>query len=328
MIFKGIREEIRQEVGPVFAALPEDTRRAIKTAFYAAPIAAALGVVIALISPPHYLSSAAFIAEAQNTSSLASSGLGALAGQFGISASIGGAQAPVYYADLLETRSILLPILDMPMTTMDDSVPRPLIDRFKITTPDARYRIERGLARLRSSLRISPDAKTSVVNLAVDARDPLLAYQINQALLAALDRFNVNVRQSRAHNERNFLEARVAATQDDLQSAEADMERFLASNRGDIRTSPSLAFRETALRRKLDMTQTRFVDLQRQLDQARAQEVRDTPAITVLDKPNIPARRYRPRRKQITIVVLIIGMVAAYGVSRLSSLIKANLKPA
>ena len=328
-MFKLIRQEIRQEVGPVFAALPEDNRRAVKAAFYAAPFAAALGVVIALTSPPHFLSTAAFIAEAQNTSSaLATSGLGALAGQFGIGASIGGAQAPVYYADLLETRSILLPILDIPMTTMDDSVPRPLIDRYKIKTPDARYRMERGLARLRSSLRISPDAKTSVVNLAVDARDPLLAYQINQALLAALDRFNVNVRQSRAHNERNFLEARVAATQDDLRSAEADMERFLASNRGDSRTSPSLAFRETALRRKLDMTQTRFVDLTRQLDQARAQEVRDTPAITVLDKPNIPARRYRPRRRQVTLVVLIVGMIAAYAVSRLSSLLAANLKPA
>jgi uncharacterized protein involved in exopolysaccharide biosynthesis len=229
---------------------------------------------------------------------------------------------------LLETRSILLPILDIPTTTMDDSVPRPLIDRLRIQTPEPRYRIERGIVKLRNSLRISPDAKTSVVNLAVDARDPLLAYQIAQALLSSLDRFNVSVRQSRARNERNFLEARVTATQDDLRSAEADLERFLASNRGDVRSSPSLAFRETGLRRKLDMTQTRFVELQRQLDQARVQEVRDTPAITVLDKPNIPAKRYRPRRRQITMVVTFIGMVAAYALSRLSSLITATVKPA
>jgi uncharacterized protein involved in exopolysaccharide biosynthesis len=312
----------------VYAALPRDTRRALRASLYTAPFAAAFGVFIALTSRPHFLSTAAFIAEAQDTRSLASSGLGALAGQFGISAAIGGAQAPVYYADLLETRSILLPILDIPMTTMDDSVPRPLIDRLRIQTREPRYRVERGLVKLRQSLRINPDPKTNVVNLAVDARDPLLAYQIAQALLSSLDRFNVSVRQSRARNERNFLEARVTATQDDLRSAEADLERFLASNRGDVRSSPSLAFRETGLRRKLDMTQTRFVELQRQLDQARVQEVRDTPAITVLDKPNIPARRYRPRRRQVTMVVLIVGMVAAYALSRLYSLIEANVKPA
>ena len=65
----------------------------------------------------------------QDPRSLAAAGLGALAGQFGISASVGGAQSPVYFADLLETRSILLPILDMPTTTTLDTVPRPLTSR-------------------------------------------------------------------------------------------------------------------------------------------------------------------------------------------------------
>jgi uncharacterized protein involved in exopolysaccharide biosynthesis len=161
----------------------------------------------------------------------------------------------------------------------------------------------------------------------VDARDPLLAYQVAQALLSSLDRFNVSVRRSRARNERDFLEGRVAAAQDDLRSAESDLEHFLATNRGDTRSSPSLAFREAGLRRKLDMTQTRFVDLQRQLDQARVQEVRDTPAITVLDKPYVPARRYRPRRRLVTLEVLVVGMVAAYALSRLASAVKANQRP-
>lgn len=313
---------------PVLAALPDDVRRAANAAIYTAPLAAAVGAAIALLIPSHYLSTAAFVAEAQDTRSLASSGLGALAGQFGISAGLGGAQAPVYYADLLESRSILDPILDIPTTTMTDTVPQPLLDRLRIKSRDPQWRRERGVAKLRAALRISPDAKTSVVSLAVDARDPVLAFQIAQALLASLDRFNVSVRRSRARNERDFLEGRVTAAQDDLHVAEEALEGFLAKNRGDTRSSPSLAFRELGLRRKLDMTAARFVDLQRQLDQARVQEVRDTPAITVLDRPNVPARRYRPRRKQVTLVALILGMVGAYALSRLASVIKANVKPA
>jgi uncharacterized protein involved in exopolysaccharide biosynthesis len=312
----------------LLGALPADVRRAAIASLRAAPFAFALGVVVALALPTMYRSDTAFIAESQDVRSLASAGLGALAGQFGITAGLGGAQTPLYFADLLETRSILLPILDMPTTTTDDTVPRPLIDRLRITGRDRRDREERGVRRLRSSLQITPDAKTSVVSLSVNARDPLLAYQVAQALLSSLDRFNVSVRRSRARNEREFLEGRVSAVQDDLRSAETDLERFLTANRGDTRSFPSLAFREAGLRRKLDMTQTRFVELQRQLDQARVQEVRDTPAITVIDKPNVPVRRYRPRRKLVTLELLVVGMLGAYAFSRLTSLIKANQQPA
>src|SRR5205823_6465820 len=144
-------------------------------------------------------------------------------------------------------------------------------------------RDERGLKKLRGMIRVTPDAKTNVVSFAVDARDPQLAFQIARALLQNLDAFNVSVRQSRAKNERAFLDARVADAQQDLRSSEGDLESFLSSNR-DFH-SPSLAVQEARLRRRVDLAQTRFIELQRQLDQARVQEVRDTPVITVLDAP-------------------------------------------
>jgi uncharacterized protein involved in exopolysaccharide biosynthesis len=309
----------------LLGALPEDMRRGVIAALRTAPFAFALGAFLALRAQKIYRSTAAFVAESQDTRSLPS-GLGAIAGQFGISG-VGANQAPAYFADLLTTRSILGPILDIPMTTTDDSVPRPLIDRLRIKVTEPQARQERGLLKLRAALRITPDIKTNVVSLSVYAPDPLLAYQIAQALLSSLDRFNVSVRRSRARNERDFLEGRVAAAQDDLQSAELGLEHFLATNRGDVRSSPSLAFREAGLRRKLDMTQTRFADLQRQLDQARVQEVRDTPAITVLDRPNIPVQRDRPHRKVLTLEVMCVGMFFAYGISRLNSLIRANQRP-
>ena len=132
-----------------------------------------------------------------------------------------------------------------------------------------------------------------------------------------LDEFNVNVRRSRARNEREFLEARVSEAQSDLRAAEGELEQFLKSNR-DLRTSPSLAFQEARLRRKVDLAQTRFLGLQGQLDQARIQEVRDTPVITVLDTPDLPRRHYRPRRSLVVLTVMLLGMVAGYGFSRLT----------
>jgi uncharacterized protein involved in exopolysaccharide biosynthesis len=312
-------------VRSLFMAVPQEMRRAVLASLRVAPFAAVLGVALALALPKHYLSTASFIAETQSRS--LPGGLAALADQFGFATGAGGSASPALLADLLESRAILLPILYMRTTTTADTIPRPLIERLRLDNTKIRDREERGLRRLRASLAITPDAKTNVVSLGVDARDPQLAYQIAQALLVNLDRFNVSVRRSRAGNEREFLEGRVSDAQNDLQAVEGDLERFLSTNRGDTRSSPSLAFREARLRRKVDLAQTRFVELQRQLDQARIQEVRDTPAITVLDKPNLPERHYKPRRSLVVLVLLVLGMLAGYGYSRLETVIEKPQRP-
>jgi uncharacterized protein involved in exopolysaccharide biosynthesis len=301
----------------ILLSIPTDVRRALRTSLSVAPLAAAIGAAIAFAWPKHYLSTASFVAESQGLRTLPSA-IGALADQFGVAAGAGGTQSPAFFADLLESRAILLPILTMPTTTGDDSEPKTLLERLHVGAPTRKDREERGLRKLQSMLQITPDAKTNVVTLGVDARDPALAYQVATALLANLDQFNVSVRRSRARNEREFLEGRVADAQGDLRVAEGDLEQFLSANR-DTHSSPALAFKETRLRRQVELAQTRFIELQRQLDQARIQEVRDTPVITILDKPNIPERHYRPRRVLVVLVALMLGMFVGYGFTRLTS---------
>ncbi|OLD42139.1 MAG: hypothetical protein AUI63_08945 [Gemmatimonadetes bacterium 13_1_40CM_2_60_3] len=312
-----VAERLVAAVRPILSVVPEDIRRSAGVSIRVAPFAAAVGVAVALLWPEHYLSTASFIAESQNLRALPSA-LGALADQFGIVGGAPGAQSPAFFADLLESRAILLPVLSMSTTTTDDDDPKPLIERLGVGGPERKDREERGLRKLRNMLVVTPDAKTSVVTFGVDARDPQMAYHIAQALIKNLDQFNVTVRRSRARNEREFLDGRVSDAKNELQAAEQELEQFLASNRGDTRSSPSLAFREARLKRRVDLAQTRFLELQRQLDQARLQEVRDTPVITVLDAPDIPQRHYRPRRGLVTITVLLLGMVAAYAYSRLT----------
>ena len=298
-------------------AVPEDIRRGLGASLRTAPFAAILGVAVALLLPKHYLSTASFVAESQNLRALPAA-LGALADQFGVAAGAGAGQSPAFFADLLESRAILLPILSMSTTVQGDGSPRPLIERLGVGGPEQPDREERGLRKLRNMIDVTPDVKTNVVTFGVDSRDAQIAYQIATALIERLDQFNVSKRRSRARNEREFLDARVSDAQRELQEAENGLEQFLTSNRGDTRTSPSLAFREARLRRKVELAQARFVQLQGQLDQARIQEVRDTPVITVLDKPNVPQRHYRPRRALVVAVVLALGMVAAYAVARLT----------
>lgn len=304
------------------AAIPSEVRRGVGGALRFAPWAAVIGVVAAFVWPQYYQSTATFMAESQTPRNLPS-GLGALAEQFGMS-SLTGNMGPAYYAKLLDSREVLQHVLFVPTTAADDTVPRPLIDRLGVSKGN-RDRINKSLKKLRNRLQVSADVTTNTINFSVDMRDPRVAFQVANALLSTLDSFNITVRKSRARNEVEFLTARVAEAQADLRAGEARVEAFLATNR-EGRSSPALALQESRLRREAETTQTRFSELQRQLDQARIQEVRDTPVLTVLDRPNLPAKAYKPIRSLVVAVVVIVGMGLGYGWARLTANIEERVR--
>ncbi len=298
----------------LIAAIPPAVRTGLGGALRFAPWAAVVGVITAFVWPRYYQSTATFMAESQTPRNLPS-GLGALAEQFGMTGSLTGNLGPAYYAKLLDSREVLERVLMIPTTTNDDSVPRPLIDRLGVDedNPD---RMNKSLKKLRNRVQVSADITTNTVSVAVDMRDPHVAFQAATALLSTLDSFNVTVRKSRARNEADFLTARVADAQGALRAAEVSLESFLAANR-EGRATPGLAVQEGRLRRVVEMAQTRFSDLQRQLDQASIQQVRDTPVLTVLDRPNLPKKPYKPIRSLVIAVILVVGMGAGYGWARL-----------
>ena len=306
----------------LIAAIPPAVRTGLGGALRFAPWGAVVGVITAFVWPRYYQSTATFMAESQTPRNLPT-GLGALAEQFGVT-SLTGNLGPAYYAKLLDSREVLERVLMIPTTTNDDSVARPLIDRLGVSgsNPD---RMNKSLKKLRNRVQVSADVTTNTVSLAVDMRDPHVAFQAATALLSTLDSFNITVRKSRARNEAEFLTARVADAQGALRAAEAGLESFLAANR-EGRTTPALAVQESRLRRAAEMAQTRFSDLQRQLDQARIQEVRDTPVLTVLDRPNLPVKPYKPIRSLVIAVIVIVGMGLGYGWARLAVNIEERVK--
>ncbi len=298
----------------LIASIPSEVWRGVGGALRFAPWAAVIGTIAAFLWPRYYQSSATFMAESQTPRNLPS-GLGALAEQFGMT-SLTGNQGPAYYAKLLDSREVLEHVLFIPTTTAEDTAPHPLIDRLGVSEGN-RDRVNKSLKKLRNRLQVSADLTTNTINFSVDMRDPQVALQAANALLSTLDSFNITVRKSRARNEVEFLTARVADAQADLRAAESRVEAFLATNRAG-RTSPALALEESRLQREAEMAQTRFSELQRQLDQARIQEVRDTPVLTVLDRPNLPVKPYKPIRWLVVTVVVIVGMGLGYGWARLT----------
>jgi uncharacterized protein involved in exopolysaccharide biosynthesis len=102
-------------------------------------------------------------------------------------------------------------------------------------------------------------------------------------MLGLVDSFNLERRRRRAGQERAFIEGRMAAAQSELSDAEDNLRHFHDRNRRI--ESPDLQFENDRLTRTVQLRQTVYVQLVTAYDQARIEEVRSAPVVTLVDPP-------------------------------------------
>lgn len=264
-----------------------------------------VGVTLAL--PRSWTVSASFIPQARKTPS----NLAGLAAQFGVAIPMSDpSQTPPFYVDLLRSREILGKIVDTTYSFAGPDGPThgKVTDYYWIWERDSARRREDGIWALRKDVGASFDLKTGVVDVQVSARYPDLALQVMQHLLAELNRFNLVTRQSQAAAERNFTATRLAEVQREMRQAEDALQVFLERNR-DYRNSPLLTFQQDRLARRMNEQQALYSSLSQAYEQAKIEEVRDTPVFTVLETPELPAR---PDKRYLALKVLL-GLVVGAG---------------
>jgi uncharacterized protein involved in exopolysaccharide biosynthesis len=145
--------------------------------------------------------------------------------------------------------------------------------------------------------------------------------QIARAVLDQVNVFNLNRRQEQAAGERQFIEGRLADAQAQLSQAENNLEGFLSENR-DFRSSPSLTLEYDRLNRNVNSRQSLYNALATSYEQAKIEEVRDLPVITVLEPPELPILpdpRGGKRRVLIGVIAgLLLGTLVSFGRDRLA----------
>ena len=265
-----------------------------------------LGASVGLRSPLLYKVSASFVSQEATSSA---GGLAGLAGQFGVRIpGASGGESPEFYQELLTSREVLSGVVNRrydpePGATNATSVP--LLDLAEIGGDTEAERLERGLEWVRSGvLTSSISRQTGVVSFSVTTLWPRVSFDMSTALLEAMQEFNLRTRRTQAQSERVFLEARVSAAGDELREAEGRLQVFLQQNR-QFQNSPELQFQYERLQREVAMRQEVYTGLVQAFEEAKIREVRDTPVITVLEHPVIPARR----EARGTVLKGLLGMI-------------------
>jgi uncharacterized protein involved in exopolysaccharide biosynthesis len=263
--------------------------------------------VTAFLLPSYYQSGAAFQAETNQSSPL-SGALAGLASQIG-NVQLGTQTSSQFFGDLLTTDAVLRRVVRDSFPWRGALRPLPAVYGYD-DEPPARRDYD-AVKKLRKAIGVDVNIRTGVVRFSVEARTPELAQVLAESTLAALNAANIDLRQARAAAERSFTSERATHALDELHAAEQSLAAFYEHNRA-ISSSPALQLQEGQLKRQVDMAQQVYVQLRLQEEQAAVQEVRNTPAISVIDPPLVPVKRSWPQRRLAVGLGLAIGAAIAF----------------
>jgi len=237
--------------------------------------------------------------------------LGGLAAQFGLGVPLANSRSPQFFADVIESREVLLRVLELDwkqLTGSSDKYSR-VLDYFAEPQADSLRQISTGLRKMRARVATTVGGRTNIIQVDLTGPDPEVSVRLLEAMIASLDHFNRATRHTQARERREFAEVRLAEATDSLGSAESTLRVFLEKNRS-YRESPGLNLEYETHQRRINAAQELVTSLRHEFEAARLAEVNDTPVLTVLDPPSLPAQKVAPSRVLWMLGGLALGLLA------------------
>lgn len=270
--------------------------------------------VVTVVRPRTWSASATFVPQAAEAGP---SSVAGLAAQFGIDLSSGNAgQSPEFYEALVRSRSILGDVVEGRYVIADDSgvglQSASLIELFGIEFDDPARRRDEAIERLSRNTSVDVSRETSIVRVRVKTRWPSVSRQVTDRIVDLINEFNLQSRQIQAAAEAEFIAERLVGADSALRQSEAELEAFLLSNR-QFERSPQLSFEHDRHERAVMVRQQVHSSLAQAYEQAQIDRVRNTPLITVVDRPERPIKPDRRRLILKSALAILIGTFIAVG---------------
>jgi uncharacterized protein involved in exopolysaccharide biosynthesis len=263
-------------------------------------------LILQFLKPPTYTATASFRPQGRPSDA----GLSGIASQFGLSLPAGGGdpgESPAFYVELIHSRGILNALAD---STYESEAGRPmrLNELLNIPPGNPLRRQAAVVGRLRGAIGGGLSPRTGIVTVSVKMSSAKLAEQIASNLLAELNRFNLQGRHFQAAAEREFVERRLSEVNAELRSAEDRLSAFMQQNRN-YSNSPALSFQRDRLARDVDLKQKVATTLAQSYEQAKINEIRNTPLVTIIENPQLPLDQDPRGRIKAMLFALLGGLL-------------------
>lgn len=266
-----------------------------------------LTIIILILLPNQYTSTAVILPDVDKSRLGALGSLSDIAAIAGVNIGGEGSLAKLY-PTIIKSESVLKNVIYRKYKTEDfpDSVNLIQFWEIKEETPERDY--EEALKKLQKDLTVSAELKTNVVTMSIETRDARLSADILNAVIEGLNEFILTKRTSNASEQRKWIEKRLVEVKRDLEKTENALKEFREKNRI-ITGSPQLMLEQARLERELQINNTLYIELKKQQELARIEEVRTTPIITVMDYARPAAKKSSPKRGLLLIIVVLTTLL-------------------
>lgn len=214
------------------------------------------------------------------------------------------------YPTILRSEAVLKNVIYTTYHSQTFGEPVNLIQYWHIQkkTPEKDY--EAALRAFRGLLDISVDLKTNVLSITMEEAEPQLTADIVNTVTAELDKFVRTKRSTSAGEQRKFIDGRLKEVKGALETSENALKEFREKNRA-ISGSPELTLQLERLMRDVQINSTLFIELKKQYEIARIEEVKNIPVINVMDAARPAANKASPMRGRMVIITFFLSLAGS-----------------
>lgn len=272
-------------------------------------------IYVLFIAEPVYMATAKILPTGGST---ASSQLGGLAAQFGVTvpgSENAGITAIVVYPEIIKSRLVARAVLQRTFDTQRYGPQKTLLQilTYGNTEPveDMDTLVQTATLSLHDMIYVFSERRATVITLSVTAFEPQLAADITTAVIEELDLHQQQFLTARIKEKKQFIEERIETVEDELEAAEETLRDFRDQNRQF--SSAALLLTQERLIREVEVVAGIFLTLKQQYELTKIKEVEETAMVYVLDPPEAPLKKSKPKRKMIVILAGFFGIGLGLG---------------
>jgi len=282
--------------------------------------AAVITVLILLfLVKPYYQSTVTILPDYGNKNSDMFSQYSGLASIAGINVG-GGDVSTQIYQNLITSETVLNDVIYKKYETKEYDHPVDLIEYFEIkpdeSLPDSLQKRKMFLTvnemLTKGGIATNYELKTKILTVVVVMPESKLSADVANELVAALNKYVLTQRRSFAIEQRKYLVGRVQQIKDTLTYCENVLKTFREKNR-QVGQSPELLLMQSRLMRNVEIQQTIYVELTKQLELVKLAEVKDVPVVNVREFAKDPVIKTGPKRMMTLIVILLFSFIISSG---------------
>jgi uncharacterized protein involved in exopolysaccharide biosynthesis len=262
---------------------------------------------VLFFAKPIYISTTKIMS---SSSSVSKSQAAGLAAQFGIAIpTTGQSESKWVYPEIIKSRTLARSMLKRKFDTNKFGPQKNLLQILTYGNDDPQVGLDTlkiiAIENFLGMIDISEDIKTGIITLSISASEPSFAAEVNQALIEELDTHQRKYNKAKTSDTKKFIEERIIDIEKELMATEEDLKVFMDRNRR-IENSPALQLEKQRLGREVTVLTGVFTTLKQQLETTKIEEVKESDYVVVLDSPEAPLKRSKPKK---TLMVILTGFL-------------------